>query len=247
MRLEGKTAVITGGGTGLGLATAKLFRREGARIAITGRRADVLARAAAEIGGDTVVCPGDMADEAQVATAFKVAVDALGRIDILVHSAGGNPERKNIAEATVAGFRQTFEQNTTSSFLVVQAALPAMPKGGAMVLIGSVAGITASQNRISYGTAKAAMIGMTRHLAYTLGPKGIRVNLVAPGMIRTDLTAPLLDAMPKAQLDQMMATYPIGHLGDPDDIAHACLYLASPEAKWVSGVVLPVDGGRVTH
>lgn len=247
MRVKDKVVFITGGSTGLGLATAKLYHREGARVAILGRRANVLAEAAAAIGPGTMDVPGDATDPEQVRAAVGRIVERHGRIDIVVHSAGGNPERKNIEEVTLDGFRNIFELNTTSSFVVVQESLKAMRHGGAIVLIGSVAGMMGSANRLSYATAKAGMIGMTRQLALTLGPKGIRVNLVAPGLIRTPLTANLIDSMSNAEMDRMLQAHPLGRLGDPDDVAYACLYLGSDEAKWVSGIALPVAGGRVTH
>ncbi|MGE0715735.1 MAG: SDR family NAD(P)-dependent oxidoreductase [Alphaproteobacteria bacterium] len=247
MRVKDKVVFITGGGTGLGLATAKAFHREGAKVAILGRRVEVLEEAAREVGDGTLVCQGDATSVDDIRGAVAKIVAAWGRIDIVIHSAGGNFERTNIEDTTLEGFRFTFEANTTSSFIVVQESLKAMKPGGSIVLIGSVAGMMGSSNRMSYATAKAAMVGMTRQLALTLGPKGIRVNLVAPGMIRTPLTAKLLDSMSNAEMDKMVATYPLGRLGDPDDIAYACLYLGSDEAKWVSGITVPVAGGRVTH
>ncbi|BBK42702.1 oxidoreductase [Allostella vacuolata] len=247
MRVKDKVVFITGGSTGLGLATAKLYHREGAKVAILGRRADVLAAAAEEIGPGTLDVPGDATDPEQVRAAVGKIVDRFGRIDIVVHSAGGNPERKNIEGVTLEGFRTTFELNTTSAFVVVQEALKAMGHGGSIVLIGSVAGMKGSANRLAYATAKAGMIGMTRQLALTLGPKGIRVNLVAPGLIRTPLTANLIDSMSNEEMDRMLSDHPLGRLGDPDDVAYACLYLGSDESKWVSGISLPVAGGRVTH
>ncbi len=247
MRVKDKVVFITGGSTGLGLATAKLYHREGARVAILGRRADVLAKAAKEIGPDTLDVPGDATSVEQMRAAVERVVQAFGRIDIVVHSAGGNPERRNVEGVTLEGFRQTIELNTTSTFIVVQEALKAMGEGGSIVMIGSVAGMMGSANRMSYATAKAGMIGMTRQLALTLGPKGIRVNLVAPGLIRTPLTAGLIDSMSAEEMEKMLAGHPLGRLGEPDDVAYACLYLGSDESKWVSGISLPVAGGRVTH
>lgn len=247
MRVKDKVAFITGGSTGLGLATAKLMRAEGAKVAIFARRPEVLEAAAKEIGAGTLAIAGDASEQDQVRAAVAKVKDTFGRLDIVVHSAGGNPERTNIEDTTLDGFRRTFELNTTSSFIVVQECLKAMGQGGSIVLIGSTAGMMGSQIRTSYATAKAAMIGLTKQLSLTLGPKGIRVNLVAPGMIRTPLTAKLLDGLSNAEMSAMVASYPLGTLGHPDDIAYACLYLGSDEAKWVSGITLPVAGGRVTH
>jgi NAD(P)-dependent dehydrogenase (short-subunit alcohol dehydrogenase family) len=250
MRLADKVALVTGGGTGLGFATAELFHREGARVAICGRRADVIERAAREIGPDVLGRRCDTTDETAVEQLVAAVVERFGRLDVLVHAAGIHPEREDITETTLDGYRQTFEANTTSAFLVGRAAVRAMAdkggamgRGGAIVLIGSVVAEIGSHKRFAYSGSKAALVGMGRQMAVSLGNRGIRVNIVQPGMVRTELTAGLLDAMKPDVLERMRKSYPLGRLGEPADVAEACLYLASDAAGWITGVALMVDGG----
>ncbi|BBK40430.1 oxidoreductase [Allostella vacuolata] len=247
MRLKDKVALVTGGATGLGLATAKLFHREGAQVAILGRRVDALADAAREIGQGTLDLPADATVPAQVGAAIDRIVAAFGRLDVVVHAAGAVVERTDVEQTTLDGFRDTLEANATSAFVVVQQALRAMDHGGSIVLIGSVAGMVGSAGRFSYATAKSAMVGMTRQLALTLGPRGIRINLVAPALVPTPLSARLIESMSAEEMARTLAAYPLGRLGEAADVAYACLYLGSDEAGWVTGIALPVAGGRVTH
>ena len=242
MRLEGKVVLITGGGSGIGLATAKLFRHEGAEIAIAGRRADVLQNAAREVGG-ALACACDVSDESAVRDLVARVVERYGRIDVLVHSAGINPNRTDLIETDLDTFRGTMEASASGAFLTSREVVKVMSPGGAIVLIGSIVAIRGSATSFSISAAKGALHAVTRQMAKTLGSKGIRVNLVAPGLTHTDLTADRLDTMSRDVYEGLLAGYPWGVLGDPQDIAYACLYLASNEAKWVTGVILPVDGG----
>ncbi|MBM3597630.1 MAG: SDR family oxidoreductase [Alphaproteobacteria bacterium] len=243
MRLEGKAALVTGGGTGLGLAVAKLFHAEGAKVAICGRRAEVLAKAAATIGPDVIAECCDVTDEAAVDAMVAAVARQFGRLDLLVHAAGIHPQRADIDKTTLDGFRQTMEGNTTATFLVARAAVRHMTQGSAIVVIGSIVAQLGSSNRFPYSTSKAALVGMVRQMAVSLGPRGIRVNLVQPGMVRTEMTEGLLDSMKPEQLERMRKAYPLGRFGEPDDVAQACLYLCSDGAGWVTGVTLNVDGG----
>ncbi len=244
MRLADKVALITGGGTGLGRATAELFQQEGARVAIVGRKADVLEEAARNIDGDVLCCPCDVTDEDAVRGMVGMVKARLKRIDILVQAAGVNPARTNIAATELEAFQATMAASVTGAFLVAREAAVAMPPGGAIVLIGSIAALRGLPTLFSITAAKGALHAATRQMARTLGKDGIRVNLVAPGLTRTEMTAAGLDAMPPDAYAALLADTPLGTIGEPDDIAHACLYLASDEAKWVTGVILPVDGGR---
>lgn len=243
MRLANKVALVTGGGTGLGLATAQLFHREGAKLAICGRRADVLTRAAQSIGPDVLARPCDVSQEGPVDDLVAAVVKQFGRLDILVHAAGVNLQREDITETTLDGFRKTFDINTTSAFLVGRAAVRAMTGGGAVVLIGSVVAEIGSHKRFAYSGSKAALTGLGRQMAVSLGGRGIRVNIVQPGMVRTEMTAGLLDGMKPEMLERMRKAYPLNRLGRPEDIAEACLFLASDAASWITGVALMVDGG----
>jgi NAD(P)-dependent dehydrogenase (short-subunit alcohol dehydrogenase family) len=243
MRLANKVALITGGGSGMGKATARLFRVEGAQVAIAGRRKNMLEAAALEIGEDLFCCPCDITDEAAVRSMIKDVVAKFGRIDVMVHSAGINPDRTDLPETDLDTFRNTMEASVTGAFLVAREVVTVMPSGGAIVLIGSVAAIRGSPTRFSITAAKGALHAATGQMAQTLGKDGIRVNLVAPGATRTEMTEKLFDSMPKEAFERVLARHPLGKIGEPADIAQACLFLASDEAKWVTGLILPVDGG----
>jgi len=246
MRLAGKVALITGGGSGMGKATARLFHDEGAQVAIVGRRRNVLEAAAEEIAEDVFCYPCDITDETAVRSMIKDVVAQFGRIDILVHSAGINPDRTDLPETDLNSFRETMEASVTGAFLVAREVVTVMPSGGAIVLIGSVAAIRGSPTRFSITVAKGALHAATGQMARTLGKDGIRVNLVAPGATRTEMTGKHFDSMSKEAFESVLARHPLGRIGEPEDIAQACLFLASDEAKWVTGVILPVDGGSST-
>jgi len=244
MRLADKVALVTGGGTGMGRATAELFHKEGAKVAITGRREGVLKKAAEAIGEDVLAVPCDITNEPAVIRMVEQVVAQFDHIDVLVNSAGVNPSRADIAETDLKAFHDTIEASATGSFLVTRTVLPSMPKGGSIVLIGSVAAIRGWPSRFSVTAAKGALHAMTLQLARSLGKDGIRVNLVSPGLTRTEMTQELLEAMPKDALERVIAETPLGRIGEAEDIARACLFLASDEASYITGAILPVDGGQ---
>ena len=243
MRLTDKVALITGGGSGIGKATAELFHHEGARIAIVGRRAQVLEEAARNISGDVLCCPCDVTDEKAVRSMVKEVIGRFERIDVLVLAAGVLPNRTDITATELETFNETMAASVTGTFLVAREAAAVMPNGGAIILIGSVVALRGLPERFSITAAKGALHATTRQMARTLGKDGIRVNLVAPGLTRTEMTADGIDSMSPETYAALLANHPLGRIGEPEDIAHACLYLASDEAKWVTGVILPVDGG----
>ena len=243
MRLTDKVALITGGGSGMGRATAELFHHEGARIAIVGRRAQVLEEAARNMSDDVLCCPCDVTDENAVRSMVNEVIGRFERIDVLVLAAGVLPNRTDIAATDLETFNATMAASVTGAFLVAREAAAFMPPGGAIVLIGSIVALRGLPGRFSITAAKGALHAATRQMARTLGKDGIRVNLVAPGLTRTEMTAARLDSMPKEAYAALIADHPLGTIGEPEDIAHACLYLASDEAKWVTGIILPVDGG----
>jgi NAD(P)-dependent dehydrogenase (short-subunit alcohol dehydrogenase family) len=244
MRLAGKVALITGGGTGMGRATAELFHKEGAKVAITGRREGVLKKAAKAIGEDVLAIPCDVTNEPAVIRMVEQVVAAFGHIDVLVNSAGVNPSRTEITETDLKAFRDTMEASATGTFLVTRTVLPSMPEGGSIVLIGSAAAIRGWPARFSVTAAKGAVHAVTRQLARSLGKDGIRVNLVSPGATRTEMTDALFKTMPKEAYERLIAETPLGRIGEADDIAKACLFLASDEASYITGAILPVDGGQ---
>ncbi len=244
MRLTEKVALVTGGGSGMGKATAQLFHDEGAQVAIVGRRKHVLEDAARDVSGELFCCVCDVTDEASVRSMIRDVVAQFGRIDVLVHSAGVNPNRTDLSQTDLETFQITMGASVTGAFLVAREVVAVMPPGGAIVLVGSVAAIRGSPTRFSITAAKGALHAVTKQMARTLGKDGIRVNLVAPGATRTELTQALFDSMPKEAFEKLLADHPLGRIGEPEDVAQACLYLASDEAQWVTGVILPVDGGN---
>lgn len=243
MRMKDKVALVTGGGTGLGLATAKLLASEGAKVVISGRRAEVLREAAAEVGFGALALPADAADEGEIRGVVDETVTRFGRLDVLVHSAGVQVQRAELPEAQLADFEATLRGNLTSAFLASREAARAMHRGGAIVLIGSVAGVLGTPRRLSYSAAKAGMQGMMRQMALSLGPRAIRANLIAPGLILTAMTRDILAGIPEEELQRISGSFPLRRLGRPEDIAYAALWLASDEASWVTGLTIPVDGG----
>ncbi len=239
MRLGGKIAIITGAASGIGLATAKLFVAEGARVL----GVDVQAFPA-----DVTAMPGfvalrlDLTGQGADAAVFDACARAFGPPDILFNNAGiGNA--KPILDTDDAALARFVAVNLTAPFRLARAAIRSMiGRGGAIINTASIYGMRGAASSSAYGPTKAAMIGMTQQLATEYGRDGIRVNAVAPGLIVTPMNAERV-ANNAAFRDQMIGHTPLGHPGTPEDIAEACLFLASDAAKFISGVTLPVDGG----
>jgi NAD(P)-dependent dehydrogenase (short-subunit alcohol dehydrogenase family) len=248
MRLKGKMAIVTGAGTGLGRAIAIMFAREGAKVALNGRRAEPLEKAAAEIaraGGTAFACAGDVTKAADVKRMVEATVKTFGRLDILVNNAGGIPERGPVLGMSEEGFRKTLDANLTSAFLCSRQALPELIKTkGNIVNVASLAGLRGAPNNTAYGAAKGGMIILTKDMAVDYAPQGVRVNAICPAYIETDLNRELLADMRKTgEYEALVKMHLLGRLGEPDDVAYAAVYLGSDEAKWVSGTTLSVDGG----
>jgi NAD(P)-dependent dehydrogenase (short-subunit alcohol dehydrogenase family) len=244
MRLRNKTALITGGNSGIGLATAKLFIAEGARVAITGRNQATLQAAAQELGPNAIALQADATDVAATEQAVAEAAARLGRLDILFANAG-IPGRTPVGGTTLEAFEQVLRTNITGAFFTVQAAAPHLNNGGSIILTGSVMSEMGSPGSAAYAASKAGLRGMSRVLASEFAPRGIRVNLVSPGATRTpiwDSSAPTPEA--KAQLEQRLSgVIPLGRLGEAEEIAKTVLFLASDEAAYINGAELFVDGG----
>jgi NAD(P)-dependent dehydrogenase (short-subunit alcohol dehydrogenase family) len=244
MRLNDKTALITGGNSGIGLATAKAFIAEGARVAITGRNRDTLAAAARELGPQAIALQADATDIAATEKAVADAVQAFGRLDIVFANAGITG-RTPLGASTPETFEQVLRTNITAVFFTLQAALPHLNDGASIVLNGSVMSQLGSPGSAAYAASKAGVRGMSRVLATELAPRGIRVNVVSPGATRTpiwDGAAPTAAA--KAQLEARLAgIIPLGRLGEADEIAKTVLFLASDDASYINGAELFVDGG----
>jgi NAD(P)-dependent dehydrogenase (short-subunit alcohol dehydrogenase family) len=244
-KLSGKVALVTGGSSGLGLATAKLFVAEGASVFITGRRATELERAAREIGGDVSAIQGDIAVLRDLDRVFATIEQSKGRLDILFANAGIG-EFAPLGEITEAHYDKQFAVNVKGTLFTVQKALALMPKGSAIVLNGSMVSIKGPPAFGVYAATKAALRSFARSWASDLKPREIRVNVVAPGTVITPgykTGLGMSDAMIDEFSAQVAASSPSGRTGTPDEVARAVLFLASSDSSYVNGVELFVDGG----
>src|SRR5215831_9549727 len=244
MRLANKTAFITGGNSGLGLATAKLFVAEGAKVAITGRNPDTLKAAATELGPNALALAADATDVAATEAAIKRAVEKFGKLDILFANAG-IPGQTALGSADVATFERVIRTNLTAVFFTVQAALPYLNDGASIILNGSVISVLGSPGYSAYAASKAGVRAMARVMASELSPRGIRVNVVAPGAARTPIwngAAPTADAF--AALEKRISgSTPLARIAEADHIAKTVLFLASDDSAHVQSAEIFVDGG----
>lgn len=255
LRLSQKVALITGGGTGIGRACATLFAREGARVAITGRRREPLDAAVREIATSTptaqttaVTC--DVTDRKSVESTLAEVVSRFGRLDILVNNAGA---------VIVATAEQTSDEdwgrlldtNLTGTFLMSRAALPLMRKaaGGSIVNIGSILGIVARRDRAAYCAAKAGVTGLTKAMALDHAHENIRINCICPSIVETELGLQSIKQSPdpEAERQRRIAGIPLGRMGKPEDVAQMAVYLASDESAWITGAAMPLDGGLTAY
>jgi len=237
-KLQGKTAVITGGTTGIGLATAKLFVSEGAYVFITGRRQKELDEAVKDIGSNVTGVQGDVANLADLDRLYET-VGAKGRIDIVFANAGvaGVSPLEKITEKH---FDDIFNVNVRGTLFTVQKALPLLNDGGSIILTGSVASAKGTPGFSTYGASKAAVRNFVRAWTVELKDRGIRSNVLSPGPTDT----PIMYGQPEDVVAKMVASIPMGRIGRADEIAKAALYLASDDSSFVSGIELFVDGGR---
>ncbi len=243
-QLEGKIAVVTGGNSGIGLATAKRFVAEGAYVFITGRRQAELDAAVKEIGASVTVIRSDVSNLEDLDRLFATVKEQVGRIDVLFANAGGG-EFAPLGQITEALFDKTFAINVKGTLFTVQKALPLMQAGGSIILTGSTAASTGTPAFSVYGASKAAIRSFARNWILDLKGTGIRVNVLAPGATSTPGwhgLAPSEDVN-KEMIQFVEATTPLGRLGNPDETAAAALFLASDESSFVNGIELFVDGG----
>ncbi|WP_433748788.1 3-oxoacyl-ACP reductase FabG [Falsibacillus pallidus] len=243
MRLQGKTAIITGGANGIGLAAAKRFAEEGAKVAIADFDEATGAARAAELnesGHDVEFFQVNVADRKSIDAMVGKVAERFGKIDILINNAGITRDSM-LSKMSEEDFQQVIDVNLTGVFHCTQAVLPHLIENGKGKIIStsSVSGVYGNIGQTNYAAAKAAIVGMTKTWAKELGRKGINVNAVAPGFTETNMVAKVPDKV----IDQMKSMVPLQRLGKPEDIANAYLFLASDESDYISGTVLHVDGG----
>lgn len=239
-----KVAIVTGGGSGLGLAIAKAFTSNNVKTIIVGRDEEKLKTAKAELGENGFYKICDLSDLSTIPALIENIVAEFGQIDILVNNAGIN-QKKLFEEVTDEEFQRILTTNVTAVFSISREVVKDMlkRKSGCIINISSMAAQYGLPKVIAYSASKTAIDGMTRAMAVELSPNGIRVNAIAPGFIYSAMTEKALNSDPERKAKVFNRT-PMGHMGQPDDIGAAALYLASDGAKYVTGVVLPVDGGN---
>ena len=244
--ISGCTALITGGGTGIGLGTAELLAAEGAIVSICGRTESKLVDAIAKIGHDARYIVADITDESAIASAVAFAAAPTGRLDICFANAGGSLHMGPVADADVAAFRATFDLNVTGTFLTIKHAAQQMktqsPSGGSIIANSSGAGAFPHRFLPAYGAAKAGIDMLCKYAAEEWGADGIRVNTVQPGIVADELMAPITAG--GKLLDDYLEQMPISRVGQVHDIAAAVRFFAGPESSWITGVNLNVDGGH---
>lgn len=247
MRLAGKIALVTGGASGFGAGIARTFAREGAKVAILDSNGVGAKEVAYSIGATATAIAGDVTAEGDVRSAVDSTVAQHGRLDIVVNNAGWTHRNQPMLDVSDADYDRVFAVNVKSIFRMTRAVVPAMrlQGGGTIINIGSTAGIRPRPGLTWYNASKGAVNLMSRSMAVELAPDKIRVNCVAPVIGETGLLSAFMGGEDTPEIRaKFIATIPLGRMSRPDDVANACLYLASDEASLVTGVVLEVDGGR---
>jgi NAD(P)-dependent dehydrogenase (short-subunit alcohol dehydrogenase family) len=243
-KLAGKRVLITGGSSGIGLATARLFQQHGAHVAITGRGADALAQAGAALDGKALLIQRDAAIVSEIEATVAQVGDAWGRLDVLFVNAGG-AQPAPFEQVTEAAFDAQLGVNLKGVFFMIQKALPLMQAGASVIVTTSIANQQCSAPFAVYGAAKAALRSMVKSLGLDLIARGIRVNAISPGPIATPIfdRLGLPPAMAEEKKQAIAARSPIGRFGLPEEVAQAALFLASMESSYIVGEEIVIDGG----
>lgn len=249
MRLKNKVAIITGGGTGIGRGIALMFGKEGASVIICGRRVRPLEETVADIkrnGGEAIFIKADVSSSSQINNMVETALMKYGQIDILVNNAGIYLE-DDVSSLEEKAWDAVINTDAKGVFLVSKAVIPHMIKqdGGKIINITSVAGLFGFEKSAAYCAAKGAVVNLTREMALDYGHHDIRVNAIAPGIIESDMTAPVLKN--KDTKENFLKNTPLGRIGKPEDIAYAAVYLASDESSFMTGQTIVIDGGWTIH
>jgi len=245
-RLKGKIGIVTGAGSGIGRACAIALAKEGAQVALVGRRKDRIEQVALAIGDRAWAISADVSQPPEIQRLVDEAVRRFGGVNFLLNNAGimqvGNAE-----QITEEQWDRVFNVNVRSVWLLSRAVLPHMRKagGGSIINIASTLGMVGARNRAAYASSKGAVILLTKSMAIDYGHENIRVNSICPSFVETELTSAILSKSgdPDAVRRERTAAHPIGRLGQPEDIAGLAVYLASDESSWTTGSILPVDGG----
>lgn len=244
-RMDGKSVIVTGAAKGIGRASTELFAREGARLVLNDVDEPSLRQAAASLGDgvDVVTVVGDVSKEDDARRIVATAVESFGVVDTLVANAGIIP-LSGIDQTSAEEWDEVMAVDGRGMFLTCKFAIEAMgSEGGSIICLSSISGLAGQSSQAAYGPAKFVASGLTKHLAVELAPRGIRVNAVAPGTIRTEAVAEL----PEDYVEPMRAAHPMGRLGEPREVAEAICFLASDAASFITGVILPVDGGYLAR
>ena len=247
MRLEGKAALVTGGASGFGAEIVLSYVREGAKVVILDLNGNGAQKIADATGGHAIAVAGDVTKQSDIDAAVKRAVDTFGKLDIVVNNAGWTFRNKPMLEVSEAEFDKVFAINVKSIFLMTNAVVPVMrkQKSGRIINIGSTAGLRPRPGLTWYNATKGAVNLMSKSMAVELAPDGIRVNCIAPVIGETALLESFM-GMPDTPENRakFLATIPLGRMAKPRDVANACVYLGGDESEFLTGVVLPVGGGR---
>ncbi|MEM2134365.1 MAG: SDR family NAD(P)-dependent oxidoreductase [Candidatus Jordarchaeaceae archaeon] len=243
-KLSGKVALVTGAASGIGRGIAHRFALEGASLSLVDinlEGAEKVAQEIRELGGKAIAIKCDVGDEAQVIRAVEETVKNLGRVNILVNNAG-IVNFSFLQDMTTEQWRNMFRVHVDGAFYFSRAVVKSMQEGDRIINISSVAGVTGETTSAHYSAAKTALLGLTRTLALEVAHRGITVNAIAPGLIKTDMTKDIIAAFP-----EFYKEIPIHRYGTPEDIAEAAAYLASPGAGYITGQVIVVDGGLTLY